>query len=295
MKAAVLGAGVMGHRITEVLARSGVRVCLSSRSAQTLDRARTALQADGIAAVEYVNSITDAAAEADLVIESVPESLELKRAVLAEAERSAPSDVVIATNTSSLPLESLAQALERPHRFLGLHWFNPAHLIPLVEVVPTSATEPGVVEWSLALLTELGKRPIVVPAIDGFLVNRLQYALIREALALIDQGVATPEQIDAVVTECLGPRWAVIGPMRSTDLAGIETALAVATQLYPKLSAATAPQPALARLAQDGRMGAAAGEGFYAYPDGHTVDRDRDRALAAVLEALRGAEPQHDR
>ncbi len=295
MKAAVLGAGVMGHRITEVLARSGVRVCLSSRSAQTLDRARTALQADGIAAVEYVNSITDAAAEADLVIESVPESLELKRAVLAEAERSAPSDVVIATNTSSLPLESLAQALERPHRFLGLHWFNPAHLIPLVEVVPTSATEPGVVEWSLALLTELGKRPIVVPAIDGFLVNRLQYALIREALALIDQGVATPEQIDAVVTECLGPRWAVIGPMRSTDLAGIETALAVATQLYPKLSAATAPQPALARLAQDGRMGAAAGEGFYAYPDGHTVDRDRDRGLAAVLEALRGAKPQHDR
>ena len=124
----------------------------------------------------------------------------------------APDGAVIATNTSSLPLDRLAGALRRPERFLGWHWFNPAHLIPLVEVVPAPATDPDVVRWSVATLQELGKRPLALSRpIEGFLANRLQYALIREALALVQDGAATPEQIDAVMTDCLGPRWAVSG------------------------------------------------------------------------------------
>jgi len=286
MRAAVLGAGVMGRNVARVLGGYGAAVTLFSRGARTLEEARIVLTAAGIDDTVYVSSIAEAASEAELVIESVPEDVALKQVVLAEAERAAPPGAVIATNTSSLPLESLVPALRRPDRFLGWHWINPAHLIPLVEVVATEATDPEVVQWSVARLTEMGKRPIVVPAIDGFVANRLQYALIREALALIEAGHVTPEQIDAVITGCLGPRWAVVGPMRSTDLAGLETAIAVATQLYPTLSTATAPPQVLTELAQEGRLGAASGEGFFVYPAGSDAAGDRDRRLMAVLAAL---------
>jgi 3-hydroxybutyryl-CoA dehydrogenase len=138
----------------------------------------------------------------------------------------------------------------------------------------------------MAQLTAVGKRPALAPAIDGFLANRLQYALIREAMDLVAAGVATPEQIDAVVTDCLGPRWAVIGPMRSTDLAGVPTAVAVASQLYPQLSTATEPQRPLTELVRLGRLGAAAGAGFYEYPSAADAAAERDRRLTAVLEAV---------
>lgn len=288
MNVAVIGAGVMGRNIAKVFARSGAQVSIFSRTTRTLGEARRSLDRDGVSLLTYLTSIAGAVDGADLVIESVPESVALKLEVLAETERSAPARAVIASNTSSLALDVLAGALERPARFLGLHWFNPAHLIPLVEVVATDATDQGVADWSIGLLTDVGKRPVVVPAIEGFLANRLQYALIREALQLIEDGVATAEQIDAVVTGCLGPRWAVIGPLRSTDLAGVETAIAVATQLFPRLSDAIAPQSVLSSLAESNRLGAAAGEGFFSYPSGSDVTGDRDRRLSAVLEVLAG-------
>ena len=282
----MLGAGVMGRNIARVMAQAGVAVTLFSRSRETLDAARRALAGCDGTEVTFATSIAEAAAAADLIIESVPESLELKLGVLAEAERAAPDGVVITTNTSSLPLDRLAASMRAPERFLGWHWFNPAHLIPLVEVVPTTLTDPGVVAWSVQRLEQAGKRPLVLSRpVDGFLANRLQYALIREALALVDAGVATPEQIDAVLTDCLGLRWAVLGPMRSTDLAGITTAMAVATELFPKLSNADRPPACLNDLAEQGRLGLSAGAGFYAYPDPDEVLETRDRLLASVWHA----------
>ncbi len=295
MNVALLGAGVMGRSIARVMSQGCEQVTLFSRSAQTLDGARRALTGAraGTGRIEYVTSVAEAAAGADLVIESIPESLELKLRVLRDAELAAPQGAVIATNTSSLPLDRLAQAVKAPGQFLGWHWFNPAHLIPLVEVVPTAATDRGVVEWSVQRLTEVGKRPLVLSRpVDGFLANRLQYALIREALALIDEGVATPEQIDAVMTDCLGLRWAVLGPMRSTDLAGVATAVAVATELFPKLSNADRPPAVLTELADQGRLGLSAGAGFYSYTDQDEILRTRDRLLSAVLRA---AESSNDR
>jgi 3-hydroxybutyryl-CoA dehydrogenase len=287
MKVAVLGAGVMGRNIARVLLRAGAEVALCSRTEQTLADARRSLEQEAPERIAYVTSIAEAASGADLILESVPESLPLKLELLPEIERSAPPGAVIGTNTSSLPLELLGEALDRPGRFLGLHWFNPAHLVPLVEVIPTAATEPGVVSWSVTALSEMGKRPLVLTRpIDGFLANRLQYALIREALQLIEDGLATPEQIDAVLTDCLGPRWAVIGPMRSTDLAGVETAVAVAKQLFPTLSNAEAPQRALSALLEEGRLGVRAQRGFYSYSAGDGVAEERDRRLSAVLGAL---------
>ncbi len=289
MRAAVLGAGVMGRNIARVLARGGAEVVIFSRSAETLRSAQEALQADANSPAAYVTAVGDAVGGADLVLESVPESLPLKLGLLKDIERAAPDGAVIATNTSSLPLDRLAGVLHRPQRFLGWHWFNPAHLIPLVEVVPASATDPDIVGWSVARLQELGKRPLALSRpIEGFLANRLQYALIREALALVQDGAATPEQIDAVITDCLGPRWAVIGPMRSSDLAGIGTAAAVAAELFPRLSNADRPQPALTALLEQGRLGVASGAGFYDYPERESVAVERDRLLSAVLGALTG-------
>jgi 3-hydroxybutyryl-CoA dehydrogenase len=286
MNVAMLGAGVMGRNIARVLARAGADVTLFSRGQETLDDARQALAGSDGAQVTSTTSMAEAVARADLIIESVPESAQLKLGLLAEAERAAPDGVVIATNTSSLPLDVLAASVRAPERFLGWHWFNPAHLIPLVEVVPTALTDPGVVAWSVQQLERVGKRPLVLSRpVDGFLANRLQYALIREALALVDAGVATPEQIDAVLTDCLGLRWAVLGPMRSTDLAGITTALAVATELFPKLSNADRPPACLNDLAEQGRLGLSAGAGFYAYPDPDEVLDTRDRLLASVWHA----------
>jgi 3-hydroxybutyryl-CoA dehydrogenase len=281
----------MGRNIARVFATAGTEVALYSRTVATLEQARRALEETGADGVTYTDAIGQAVEGVEVVIESVPESLALKQAVLADAERAAPPDVVITSNTSSLSLEEIATSLVRPDRFLGWHWFNPAHLMPLVEVVVTTATDPGLIEWSLARLVAAGKRPSLAPAIDGFLVNRLQYALIREALALVDDGRATPEQIDAAVTDCLGPRWAVIGPMRSSDLAGIATAAAVASRLYPQLSVAREPQEVLTRLVREGRLGAAAGAGFYEYPSATDAAAERDRRLTAVLAALQDDAP----
>jgi 3-hydroxybutyryl-CoA dehydrogenase len=267
--------------------RGGHQVALYSRTERTLLDAGGALEREAAAQITYTTSIGEAATGAELILESVPESLPLKVLVLREAESAAPAQAVIASNTSSLPLDQLAEALTRPERFLALHWFNPAHLIPLVEVVPAEHTDVAVVERAQALMSELGKRPLVLPrAIEGFLANRLQYALIREAFQLVNDGVATPEQIDAVLTDCLGPRWAVLGPMRTTDLAGVPTAEAVARQLFPLLSNAHEPQAVLTDLLEAGRLGVSSGEGFYTYPDADGVAQTRDRLLASVLGAL---------
>jgi 3-hydroxybutyryl-CoA dehydrogenase len=277
----------MGRSIAKVLLRGGHQVALYSRTERTLLDAGGALEREAAAQIAYTTSIGEAAGGSELIIESVPESQSLKVEVLRQAETGAPAQAVIATNTSSLSLDRLAEALARPERFLGLHWFNPAHLIPLVEVVPTERTDPSVVEWSGTVLSDLGKRPLVLSrAIEGFVANRLQYALIREALQLVHDGVATPEQIDAVLTDCLGLRWAVIGPMQSTDLAGVPTAVAVARELFPVLSNAREPQAPLTELLEAGRLGASSGEGFFTYPDAEAVSHTRDRLLSSVLATL---------
>jgi 3-hydroxybutyryl-CoA dehydrogenase len=277
----------MGRNIAKVLLRGGHRVALYSRTERTLLDAGGALEREAAAQIAYTTSIGEAAAGAELILESVPESLPLKVSVLREAESAAPAQAMLASNTSSLPLDRLAEGLTRPERFLGVHWFNPAHLIPLVEVVPTERTDAALLERVDALLSELGKRPLVLSrAIEGFVANRLQYAVIREALQLVQDGVATPEQIDAALTDCLGLRWAVLGPMRSTDLAGVPTAIAVARELFPVLSNAQEPQAPLTELLEAGRLGASTGEGFFSYPDAEGVAHSRDRLLSSVLGAL---------
>jgi 3-hydroxybutyryl-CoA dehydrogenase len=287
LRVSLLGAGVMGRNIARVFLRAGAVVTLVSRSDATLDSARAALAGEALERLTTTREV----AGGDLVLESVPERVELKRELLAQAEAAMPDDAILATNTSSLPLDDLARDLRRPERFLGLHWFNPAHLVPLVEVVPASTTDPAIVDRSVGLLEAAGKRPLrLARSVPGFVANRLQYALIREALQLLEDGVADAEGIDLVLTQCLGPRWAVIGPLTSTDLAGVETAIAVARQLYPELSDAREPQRVLLELAEQGRLGVRSGHGFHAYPDPVATEAARDAGLTAVLQSQKPSE-----
>ncbi|HEU0247275.1 MAG TPA: 3-hydroxyacyl-CoA dehydrogenase family protein [Gaiellaceae bacterium] len=283
---AVLGAGTMGAGIAAVFARAGSHVVLYARRRSTLARARVRIRTvlarleseprarEVDARILTTRSLVRAARGAELVLESVVEDLTAKRDLLARAEELAPG-ALLATNTSSLRIGDLASALERPATFAGMHWFNPPELVDLVEVVPGPETAPETADALAALAESLGKVPILVRRdVPGFVANRLQYALLREAYALVEAEVVSYEDVDAAVRFGLGPRWAAVGPFESMDLAGLDVHHEVARRLFPMLANSDAPPARLARLVAEGSLGTKGGRGL------------RGRYDAAAIEAL---------
>jgi 3-hydroxybutyryl-CoA dehydrogenase len=299
-RVAVVGAGTMGAGIAVSFALGGCPVRLSARTERTLESARERIPeiartlardpADAFSAISLTTSTVDALADAELVVETITEEIEPKRELFALAERVAAPDAILATNTSSLPLSDLASALERPERLAGLHWFNPPELVELVEVVASSQTEPGVTEKLAAWVLRLGKVPVVLRReTPGFLANRLQYALLREAWALVESGVASFEDIDRALVHGLGARWAVIGPFQTLDLAGLDVHLAVARNLFPELSRATEAPAMLEGLVADGALGCKNGLGLLGVygPEAVTEIVARRRRVLAGLRKIR--------
>ena len=307
-RVAVLGAGTMGAGIALCFARAGSGVTLASRRAATLDAARGrigrslaqlaragALHACSAAEISSrIASSLDLEAAVDgaeLVIESVVEDLAVKQEVLARAERAATSGAVIATDTSSIRIDELAAALSRPERFAGMHWFNPPELVPLVEVVSGATTESGVVERLIGWARALGKRPVHVRRdVEGFIANRIQYAVFREAFALVEAGVCDYAAVDEVIKAGLGARWAAVGPFESLDLAGLDVYEAVASRLYPVLATDSEPARSATALVAAGDLGCKTGRGLYGAYDPDAVSalvRRRTRVLLA-LERLAG-------
>jgi 3-hydroxybutyryl-CoA dehydrogenase len=296
-RAVVVGAGTMGARIAACLARSGIVVCATARREQTLRSAATVIRAalgEGQdAAAARVRLTTDAGAElarADLVIETIREDLADKIALLEHVAARARPDAVVTTNTSSLDLAPLAAAAGGPERFAGLHWFNPADLIRLVEVVPAPGTSAATVETLRSWMLGLGQTPVVLArAVPGFVANRLQYALIREAYALVADGVCTRADADLAVTSGLGPRWAAVGPFQTVDLAGLDVHLAVASALFPVLATDREPPGPLADLVAAGRLGVKSGAGLLGdYPPERRegLAALRDRVLRAISDTV---------
>jgi 3-hydroxybutyryl-CoA dehydrogenase len=292
---AVIGAGTMGAGIGVSLALSGERVTIVGRRDEGLARARRQIEAslallaehgriEEAPAVELSTDLAGALADAELVVETIVEEQAAKRRVLADIAALAPTSAVIATNTSSLSLELLAQAVEPAERFAGMHWLNPAELVELVEISPAPQTAPATTErlyeWALAA----GKRPIRIAApVSGFVANRLQYALIREAYALVRAGVCDLEAIDTAVTAGLGPRWAAVGPFESMDLAGLDVHLAVATELFPTLDIGREPPEALRAAVAEGRLGAKSGAGLRGSYDATRTEQIARRRAASHL------------
>jgi 3-hydroxybutyryl-CoA dehydrogenase len=280
-RVAVVGAGTMGHGIAQVAAMAGAAVTLVDRSPELvsagLDRIRANLDA-GVArgkvepdvrdrALSSIRAETDtgvAVRDVDLAIEAVPERLELKRDVFRALEAAAPANAVLASNTSSLSVSRIQESLDRPGRVLGLHFFNPVHIMKLVEVVRGAATEEEVVERSVAFARWIGKEPIVVEDSPGFASSRLGVALGLEAIRMLEEGVASAADIDTAMT--LGYRHPM-GPLRLTDLIGLDTRLHIAEYLHQELGERFRPPDLLRQLVSEGRLGQKAGIGFFEWPE----------------------------
>lgn len=271
---AVLGAGIMGAGIARVFGRAGHEMRVFDVQPGAAARAAESAGASARDAVE------EAVAGATIVIEAAPERLELKRALIAQIEAANP-DAVIASNTSSIAPDALAAGMRDPSRLVIAHFFNPADTVPLVEVVPGPATPQSTVDRMVALLERAGKTAVpLAQQVEGFIANRLQAALYREAMHLVELGIATPEQVDATVTEGLGPRWALAGPFEIMDLGGLDVWTSVTARLFPTLGDASTAPPMLRERAERGDLGAKTGEGF--------LPRSADAAaeFAARLAAL---------
>lgn len=212
-------------------------------------------------------------AGAALVIEAIPEVLALKHALYAQLEAVVAPDAIIASNTSGFPPDALCEHMHRRARFLVAHFWNPPHAIPLVEVVPGSATDAAVVERSVRLLAGTGAEPVVLQAaIPGFIGNRLQFAVLREALHIVRSGAATPETVDAVMKACLGRRYSIMGPFESADLGGLGTLAGIGANLMPELAKDDDVLDLMRAHVDKGELGAASGQGFYTWDEDRVAD-----------------------
>ena len=279
----VLGAGVMGHGIAQVAAMAGHRVTLHDPDAGAADRGLARIRANldkgvslgkvseesrtaSLDRIALASSLATACAEADLVVEAAPERMELKRGLFREVEAAARPSALLATNTSSLSVDAIAEVLGEPGRFLGLHFFNPVHLMALVEVVRGSRTDEAVLDAGVAFARGLGKEPIVVRDAPGFASSRLGVALGLEAMRMVEEGVADSAAIDKAME--LGYRHPM-GPLRLTDLVGLDVRLAIAEYLHEKLGGERYRPPAiLRRMVEEGKLGRKTGEGFYRWDKG---------------------------
>jgi len=294
-----MGGGIAGH-----LARAGLEVKLADASAELAERAREGLldrtrshvdagllDEAALARTEGVRAVADvetAVEGVDLVVEAVPEDPELKAGVLRRVSEAAPAAAVIATNTSSLPIAGLADAVEAPERFLGVHWFNPPEWTPGIEVIAGPATDRATVERMLTFLRAAGKRPAEVADRAGFVSNRLQMALLREALAIVAEGQTTREDLDVIVRSTFGFRLPFYGPFQIADMAGLDTYVSVYETLERDVGPEFAPPAELREHVDAGRLGAKSGEGFATYSDDERAQLllERDRRYAALSKLL---------
>lgn len=277
VKLTVVGAGLMGHSIAGVFSAAGAQTTVSDSVPEVLASVpeRVAAQhgsrgldpklADNI---RLVADVEEAAEGAHLIVEAIPEKLELKQELFARLGALLP-DAVLATNTSVLRIGDVAQGVPRPARVIGTHWFNPPHLVPLVEVIQSEETGFAYVDWLMNLLSQVGKLPVHVRKdVPGFIGNRLQHALWREALHLVETGVCDAETVDIVARNSFGMRLAAMGPIENADYVGLDLTLAVHLYVFPSLAASTEPSSLVTDHVARGELGAKTGSGLLEWPPG---------------------------
>ena len=296
-KIAIIGGGLMGHGIAYLLADAGHVVRIFETAAESRVSLPRRLQAlvelfDADAALLQrisVHDRLDAATEgAGYVFEAAPERLPLKQRLFAELEDAVAPETILASNSSAIPTTDIARHLKHRERVLGTHFWNPPHLIPLVEVIENEWTSGEVLRRTIDLLRAAGKTPVHVRRdIPGFVGNRLQHALKREAIALVAAGVCDAETIDTVVKEGFGTRMAVLGPMEQSDLVGLDLTLEIAEVLYADLDRTAGPHPYLRDMVKAGKLGMKSGEGLRQWTR-ETADAVRQRLSHFLVAQAKG-------
>jgi len=301
---AVVGAGLMGHGIGAIFALHGHNVMLADISQELLSNARIKISEDfdryvqaGLMDREQCNSALDrirttldmreAVSSADLVVEAVVEKIDVKVQVFSQLDALAPSHAILASNTSGLPITRIASSTSRPDRVIGTHFWNPPLLMRAVEVVRGEQTSDHTVETTRSILEEVGKKPVVVSRdVPGQIGIRILYAMLREAISLVEKGVATPEDVDTVIREALGSRLSILGVLELADLSGLDLTLTVSNNLFKDLDASKEPQTLLREKVAQGETGVKSGKGFYDWSkrSAQAVIKKRDEHLLKLLK-----------
>jgi 3-hydroxybutyryl-CoA dehydrogenase len=297
----------MGHGFAQIFALNGLDVLLMDQSRELLDRARTwirqnlefmveldLIQSPEIEAalnrISFTSDLDGSAGKADYVLEAITEDLELKKSLFKQLGTVAGPDVILATNTSSYDINELANVTRNPQRVLGTHWFHPPPITPAVEIIPADATSRETIDQAIALMERIGKFPTLCKSAAGFVANRIQFAMAAEALAIVEEGLASPEEVDRIVKSSFGFRLSAFGPFEIADQAGLDTYRAIFEYLYNKLGREQFKPPRiLSDLIDQGRLGLKSEKGFYDHEDGaaEALKRKRDSRLYARLKIFR--------
>lgn len=287
-KITIAGAGTMGYSMAEIFARKGYEVILWNHRDSTLERAKTKIAPDMVNRISYTTAPA-AFRGRDLIVENIVEDLAVKSDFYKTYSPLADEKTIIATNTSGLSINALAKSVKGPERFLGMHWFNPPTLIPLIEIIKNDHTQDEVAKTIYDLSLAIGKKPAIVEKdAPGFAANRIQLAVIREALSMVKKGIISKEGADAVMKYGLGFRWACLGPLETVDFGGLDVFAHVSEYLMADLEDSHEVPLLLAEKVKEGHLGVKTGEGFYKY-DGDKAAKateERDRKLKALYEAL---------
>jgi 5-formyl-3-hydroxy-2-methylpyridine 4-carboxylic acid 5-dehydrogenase len=302
-KVAVIGLGTMGPGMVATLARCGMTVAAYDASAEQRAKAKDGfalasgvLDALGVpnrqkTAPRITETLQECVAGAELVIENVPENLELKHKVFREIEALVPADCIIASDTSGIPITKIQDGLAHPERVVGMHWSNPPQLIPMIEVIPGARTAPQVADAVTEVVKRAGHLPVRIKKdVPGFVENRVLYAIMRECVDLVEQGVIEPKDLDTCVGWGIGYKLAVVGPMALLDMAGLDIYQAVSSYLNKELCNRTDTAPYVTERTKQGKLGLKTGSGISDYtPERIAALRaERARKLVAVRKALEG-------
>ena len=300
----IIGAGLMGHGIAQVFAQAGYNVLLRDIKQEFLSNAVSKmkenlqkLSAAGLVRKEEIDAtisrvkttldMKEALTNSDFMIEAATENIDLKKQIFREASKFAPERAVLATNTSGLPILGVAGVTNRPGKVIGTHFWNPPYLLRAVEVVKGAGTTDETVKVTCDLLAKVGKKPVVVKKdIPGQIGIRILYAMLREAMSLVEKGVASPEDIDTVVKEALGTRLPVVGVLELADLSGVDLVLMVSKRLFKDLDNSPEPSKFLTDMVADGRTGIKSSKGFYSWTPQSvaSIVKKRDEHLLRILK-----------
>jgi 3-hydroxybutyryl-CoA dehydrogenase len=303
---AVIGAGLMGHGIAQIFAGKGWHVSLTDVDEAILVKAREGIRANlalladnGIGRAEDVEPalgrikttlrLEEAVADASLVIEAVAERLDLKQELFRRLDAMCPSGTILATNTSVISITEIAARAENRRRIVGTHFWNPPYLVPLVEVVPGAGTSPEAVDSVYDILKKAGKHPVRVRRdVPGFVGNRLQHALWREAISIVDQGIADAATVDEVIKNGFGIRLPVLGPLETADMVGLDLTLQIHDYILRHLDRSVEPAPVLRDKVERGDLGFKTGRGFQEWSE-QSIERSRKQLLEHLIAWTRRA------